>query len=652
MKDRTRFFKDILWVLALAGLVAAVLRLWFGLGATTNLSDAMPWGLWKILNMVAGVALSTSGFTVGFLVYVLRLKQFKPFMKPAILVAFLGYGCSCAALLFDIGLPHRFWHPIVMWNFNSFLFEVFWCVLLYFTVTAIELAPTIFEKFRAEKIVRFLHRIATGVVIVGISLSSLHHSSLGSLFLVTPLRLHPLWYSPWLPIFFILSAMGAGMMLIVLLRILYAYWYDPEPVFGPARDRSAAMIQAVTCLRGSAGKKAVVGEAMPRIRKLAVIAVSIMALYTILKVIDLFLHGGWSALLAGTWESWLYLGELLVAAILPMVLVYLPISKRSPAVLGLATFSGAFGLALNRMDVGIFGYFHDAAVVYFPSLVEWALSLGVVAAAGLVFLAVVENFPVFSDRWTGRGSLAGLVRHQFGTIRQLWYTALSDSLHRVTLLAVFVLPIAFILMYPPYRDSEAAYLEVEPAIGLDMDRTELCIDGNRDGISAVFAHTEHQKRLKDSTDCATCHHLSFPDDRSTPCSRCHRHFANPTMIFDHNRHLQAVAKEEKITGWYPVNNTCVVCHEPGRPRTAGNAKDCRECHREDMVPPGISPDKLDLLVADGYYQGMHGTCLPCHEKHEALAEKESWKNLSQCGTCHESLRPLEIEKSRIASRFE
>ena len=136
MPDRTRTLKDVLWILALLGLVAGAFRMWFGLGATTNLSDAMPWGLWKILNMVAGVALSTSGFTVGFLVYVLRLKRFQPFMKPAILVAFLGYGCSMLALLFDIGLPHRFWHPITMWNEHSFLFEVFWCVLLYFTELA------------------------------------------------------------------------------------------------------------------------------------------------------------------------------------------------------------------------------------------------------------------------------------------------------------------------------------------------------------------------------------------------------------------------------------------------------------------------------------------------------------------------------------
>ena len=93
----------------------------------------MPWGLWKILNMVAGVALATGGFTVGFLVYVLKLERFRPLVKPAILIAFLGYGSSVFALILDIGLPHRIWHPLVMWNEHSFLFEVAWCVMLYFT---------------------------------------------------------------------------------------------------------------------------------------------------------------------------------------------------------------------------------------------------------------------------------------------------------------------------------------------------------------------------------------------------------------------------------------------------------------------------------------------------------------------------------------
>ena len=277
MTARTRGLKDPLWALVMAGLVAGIFRFWFGLGATTNLTDQVPWGLWKILNMVAGVAISTGGFTVGFLVYVLKLERFRPLMKPAILVAFLGYGSSCAALAFDIGLPWRFWHPFIMWNEHSFLFEVFWCVMLYFTITAVELAPVVFEKLKAEKAARFLHRIAFGAVVIGISLSSLHHSSLGSLFLVTPQRLHPLWYTPLLPVLFILSAMGGGMMFVVLVRILHAHWYDPEVVFGPPRlEQELWLVRSQG--RGETPPARAQGAAMPRLLGLASVATGILAL--------------------------------------------------------------------------------------------------------------------------------------------------------------------------------------------------------------------------------------------------------------------------------------------------------------------------------------------------------------------------------------
>ena len=147
MSERACTVKDVLWFLVFAGAVAIVLRLWYGLGATTNLSDAVPWGLWKILNMVAGVALATGGFTIGLLVYVLGLERLRPLVKPAVLIAFLGYGSSVFALFLDIGLPHRIWHPFVMWNPRSFLFEVAMCVATYFALTVAELAPTLLERY-------------------------------------------------------------------------------------------------------------------------------------------------------------------------------------------------------------------------------------------------------------------------------------------------------------------------------------------------------------------------------------------------------------------------------------------------------------------------------------------------------------------------
>ncbi|MCP4566869.1 MAG: polysulfide reductase NrfD [FCB group bacterium] len=638
MIKNTRHIKDILWAVAFFGLVAAVFRLWYGLGATTNLSDAMPWGLWKVFNMVAGVALSTSGFTVGLLVYVLRMERFRPYMKPAILVAFLGYGCSCTALLFDIGLPQRFWHPIFMWNEHSFLFEVFWCVLLYFTVTAIELLPTIFERFRAEKITRWLHRIAFGVVVTGISLSSLHHSSLGSLFLVTPTRLHPLWYSSMLPVFFILSAMGGGIMMVVLLRILYAHWYDPEPVFGPERARIMGQTCVIAKPLNGLKPQIVRGPAMPSLSQLAAIAASVMGLYFLFKIIDLTRLDLWPTLMASTWESWLFGLELVMTAVLPIVLVVIPKTRRSPVGLGVASFSAAAGLALNRMDVGIFGYFHDAQTVYLPSFAEWALGLGVVAAAGLVLLYVVECYSIFDERWKERQTFRRLFQPDFDTLSRVWNTALSDNLHRVSLIAIFLLPLAWVIMYPPFTSlsGHPATAAILPSSGIDPARATLRIDGNHRSVLTDFPHVEHQKRMGGDSSCIACHHISYPQDNSTPCSRCHRRMTESTSIFDHTDHFTFAAEQEKLTGLHPENESCTVCHSPDQPKRADNAKSCLTCHDKDIWKSGNPDDGHNLSLAAGFKYAMHGTCVTCHQR-EAI--ERNMAGLDECGTCHPTRRP-------------
>lgn len=643
MISRTRAFKDLLWFLALFGLVAAVFRLWFGLGATTNLSDMAPWGLWKILNMVAGVAISTSGFTVGFLVYVLRLERFRPFVKPAILIAFLGYGCSCLALLFDIGLPHRFWHPIFMWNINSFLFEVFWCVLLYFTVTAIELAPSILEKLKAEKAVKFLHRIAFVVVVVGISLSSLHHSSLGSLFLVTPQRLHALWYTPWLPLFFIISAMGSGLMFAVFVKMLWSWWYDRKSVFGATTMKNVPLLENVDGI--DALSKRSEGPQFKMVRDLASIAAGILAVYLLLKIFDLFIHGAWPALLTGTWESWLYIFEMVVISVLPVTLILIPGTRRSPAAIGIAAFSASIGLALNRLDVGIFGYFRDTGVIYFPSLAEWALGLGVIAAAALVFFFIAENLPIFSENPPAVRSRAGIFRQPFGTLRQIWNMVFMDSLHRVTLIAVFSTPLAFILMYPPYHQGGNPGERIKPSLGIDIERTVLRIDGNRRGVATVFEHADHQKRLGDSLSCVNCHHVSIPNDKSTPCSECHLFMNDSADIFNHDTHLEYVAEKESLGGIFPVNNSCFECHPAGGPKTVDNAKGCLDCHRQDMLPKDSTDQDIDLKMANSFREAMHQTCIECHTREKEKAGKEM---LDNCGTCHVSLKYREINAPQMA----
>jgi len=632
-----RILKDVLWTFALLGLLAAVFRMWYGLGATTNLTDAAPWGLWKVFNMVAGVALSTSGFTVGLLVYVLGRKRFRPLVRSAILIAFLGYGCSCTALLFDIGLPMRFWHPVLMWNHHSFLFEVFWCVLLYFTVATMELLPTILERTRAERVGHWLHRITFGLVIVGVSLSSLHHSSLGSLFLVTPQRLHPLWYSAALPVFFILSAMGAGLMVVVLLRIIYAWYYDPEPVFGPPVVGASCPVPTSDAVKAV---RPVQGRDLPMLRQLAVIAAAVLGVYFVLKVGDLLVSGDSSALMAGTWESWLFGVELLITAPLPILLLVLPRTRNTPLGVGMAACSASAGLVLNRLNVGIFGYFWDAETIYAPSLAEWALGIGVVAAAGLVFLAIVENCSVFDDMWKERRRNRGAFQPGFDSLSGVWNVALRQGLQRVTVIAVFVVPVGWVTMYPPLVDDEPAN-PVRPSSGVDLARTVLRIDGNQSGLFTEFPHEDHRQRLGGDEGCVLCHHISLPGDHATPCSRCHQDLIQPTRIFDHFDHMGFVAVAEGLGGWHPKNRSCAVCHTRGRPKSAETATSCLECHEENIwifAPPAAT---ADLARAIGFVDAMHGQCLPCHED-EALARERP--DLAECSNCHRSL----LSKERAA----
>ncbi|MCJ7627424.1 MAG: polysulfide reductase NrfD, partial [Longimicrobiales bacterium] len=201
MSRRLTTLKTVLW--ALVGVLAAVtvVRFAHGLGAVTNLSDAAPWGLWIGFDVMSGVALAAGGFVLAGIVYIFGLERYRPFVRAAILTALLGYAAVAVGLLYDLGLPWRIWHPIFNWQYHSVLFEVAACVMLYLTVLALEFLPVVLEHrlFQGaffQTILKALKRVSILLVIAGIVLSTLHQSSLGSLFLITPYRLHPLWYSP------------------------------------------------------------------------------------------------------------------------------------------------------------------------------------------------------------------------------------------------------------------------------------------------------------------------------------------------------------------------------------------------------------------------------------------------------------------------
>ena len=209
--NRVRNTKLILWLITGFAAAVALNRFIFGLGVTTNLNDRTPWGLWIGFDVMGGVALAAGGFVITAIFYIMKREEFHPLVKPAVLTAFLGYVAVVFSLLVDLGLPWNIWHMIIFWNLHSPLFEVGWCVMLYTTVLLLEFSPVPLEEFsRYAKIRKFLMKFRFIFVLLGIMLSTLHQSSLGSLFLIMPFKLYPLWYSNILPIQFFISASCIG----------------------------------------------------------------------------------------------------------------------------------------------------------------------------------------------------------------------------------------------------------------------------------------------------------------------------------------------------------------------------------------------------------------------------------------------------------
>jgi hypothetical protein len=368
------------------------------------------------------------------------------------------------------------------------------------------------------------------------------------------------------------------------------------------------------------------------LQRLASIAAFILALYLILKIGDLIVVGAVPHLLSVSWESYLYFGELTVLAIVPVLLLLNPGTRNSPSGIGWAAACAAVGLVWNRLNVGIFGYLRDAGTAYFPSLAEWALSLGILAAGGRLFLYLCECLPIFDDAWQGRRRQQACFLPAFDRISGVWHRALTGGMHRTSLIAVLTIPVAWALLYPPFNArTYSGGDRILPPLAVDKERSILSLDGNRRLMAVRFPHRQHQQRLAEDRSCLTCHHLSLPQDQSTPCSRCHRFMRSETRIFDHSAHFLRVAGQKKTGGLVPANHSCEFCHAKALPKRKSTAVSCLLCHREDMHPEWRDGQEPDLQWACGYQAAMHQTCIACH-RHQS--ERVGRPGLAECSNCH------------------
>ena len=366
--SRITFWKATAAVFLLGGLTATVVRFGWGLGASTNLSDQTPWGLWIGFDVVTGVGLAAGGFTLAGIVHIFHIKRFEPIVRPAILTAFLGYCLVIVGLLFDLGRPWYIWHALIYQNPHSVLFEVAMCVMIYTSVLALEFTPVVLERFRLHRLLKFMKMITIPLIILGILLSMLHQSSLGSLYLIVPQKMHPYWYSPRLPLFFFIGAVSVGL----------------------------GMTVGESYLGARAFQKTL---ETPLVRDLVKMMIGVLLVYFTMRGIDLFRRDATGYLFDGSFETMMLYLEVAFMLIIPLILFNIRGWGRSRQGMFFTAFSVVLGFMTNRLNVTMTSvesyYRENFGVSYFPGIGELAVTISIVTVGFVAFALAVKYLPIF-----------------------------------------------------------------------------------------------------------------------------------------------------------------------------------------------------------------------------------------------------------------
>lgn len=353
--------RKVMLLLAALAIVIMGYRLATGLGTTTNLNDKWPWGLWIGFDVLTGVALAGGGYGTAIIVHVLHRNKYHAIARSAMLTSLLGYLLVMVGLFMDIGQWFNFWRPFVSWGHSSVLFEVFWCVSCYTTVQVLEFGEIFTEKVGTKYHDMFKKALPV-LMIVGIVFPTLHQSSLGALYLIMVDKLYPLWWSPYIGLLFLLSSFFVG----------------------------PAMICVETALAGKAFNHEIPVSVL---RGLVRISGTFMVIYLAIKLYDLANRGVFNLMFKGNLEGNMFLIEIILGVAIP---IFIAFSGMSSTRKGLVTFgvlvSG--GLVLNRMNVVFTGMSAALGGWYFPSIMEWAVTIGLVCIGCLAYLFIVENFNI------------------------------------------------------------------------------------------------------------------------------------------------------------------------------------------------------------------------------------------------------------------
>lgn len=376
--SRAHFVRTLLMIAVLGtGTGIIVLRFVGGVGAVTNLSDQFPLGLWIGFDVMSGVALAAGAFVMAATVHVFRIERFEPLVRPAILTGFIGYLLAIAALIVDLGRPYNVWRPLIHWQHHSVLWEVGVCVATYTFVLFVEFLPVVLERLNTIEgvtrrlptvsLYRFLKKVSIVFVILGVILSTLHQSSLGSMWVLMPTKLSQIWYSLYLPVFFWLSAVAVGLTMTIVEAFLSA----------KAFKRRLEMHLLVD---------------------LAKAASVILLIYLVARAVDLTARDAWSLTFEPTLQAATFWLEIGLGVVVPIILFAIKSLRYKPSVLfGGALMVVVFGVVLNRLNVSVIGMLPSTGNAYIPSWMEFVVPITLVTFGVIAFGLAVKYLPIFSE---------------------------------------------------------------------------------------------------------------------------------------------------------------------------------------------------------------------------------------------------------------
>ena len=366
-------FPAVLLALMGIGVIVAIIRFVYGIGAISNLSNTYPWGFWISFDIFMGIAISSGAFLLGGAVYILDLREFRPLLIPSVLTALLGYIMEVLALLVDLGRPERIWHMIIYQNFTSSMLLVGLCVMFYLVILAVEFAPTLFDGLAWYKWASWLkparwsavaRRIMLPVVIVGVVISTVHQGSLGSLLLIQSAKLHPLWWTPLLPTLFFLSAIPIGLAMVIVESSLSSRYFH-RGLETHLLDRLARLIPFA------------------------------LALYLVVRFAQLILSGNAAYLFTSGTMSILFWLEIAIGCLAPLVLFSLRSVRSNPSLLLASAVTLLTGMVINRFNVSWLGIHRLTNAGYIPSLMELAISAAIFSFGILAFGLAAKYLPLF-----------------------------------------------------------------------------------------------------------------------------------------------------------------------------------------------------------------------------------------------------------------